>query len=241
MKLWKKLTLSVTGLMLAAGICCGLAISGEGYKIYEEAVAVSSLEDKVEEIRSKDSFTEFEDLPQVYVEAVISVEDQRFFSHPGIDLIAIGRAVLHDIQAGSFVEGGSTITQQLAKNMYFSQEKELTRKAAEVFAAFDLERNYTKEEIFELYVNSINFGDGYYAVGEASQGYFGKEPDEMTDYESTLLAGIPNAPSVYAPTKNPHLAGQRQMQVVRRMEDCGYFTEAEAETVAETVAALAMQ
>ena len=101
------------------------------------------------------------------------------------------------------MEGGSTITQQLAKNLYFSQEKEMTRKVAEMFMAFDLERHYSKEEILELYVNTIYFGNGYYSVAEASEGYFGKAPSEMTEYESTLLAGIPNAPSVYALTANP--------------------------------------
>ena len=103
--------------------------------------------------------------------------------------------------------------------------------------ALDLERNYSKEDIFELYVNTIYFGDGYYDVGSASNGYFGKIPEEMTDYESTLLAGIPNAPSRYAPTKNPDLAAKRQLQVLRRMKACGYFSEEEAETVAETVEA----
>ena len=105
--------------------------------------------------------------------------------------------------------------------------------------AMDLERNYSKEEIFELYVNAIYFGDGYYDVASASQGYFGKEPEDMNDYECTLLAGIPNAPSVYAPTRNPELAAKRQLKVVERMEVCGYFSTEEAETVAETVSLMA--
>jgi membrane peptidoglycan carboxypeptidase len=197
-----------------------------------------SLEDKVASIQEKENYTKLEELPEVYVNAVLSVEDHRYYSHFGIDPIAIGRAVVNDIKAGSFVEGGSTITQQLAKNLYFSQEKELTRKAAEVFMAFDLERNYTKDEILELYVNSIYFGDGYYTVGEASEGYFDKEPADMTEYESTLLAGIPNAPSKYAPTKNQELAEKRQLQVLKRMEACGYFSQEEAETVAAQMIAL---
>ena len=134
------------------------------------------------------------------------------------------------------MEGGSTITQQLAKNLYFTQEKELTRKAAEVFMAFELERNYSKEEILELYVNSIYFGDGYYDVSSASEGYFGKTPEELNDYEATLLAGVPNAPSVYAPTKNPDKAEQRRLQVVNRMIACGYITVAESETYAALAA-----
>lgn len=223
-------------LILVICVCSGFVIIGKGYMVYRDAIKTESLEEKVASIQEKESYTKFKELPEVYVNAVVSVEDQRFFRHFGMDPIAVCRAVLHDIQAGAFVEGGSTITQQLAKNMYFSQEKELTRKVAEVFVAFDLERNYSKEDIFELYVNSIYFGDGYYDVGTASQGYFGKDPGQMSEYEATLLAGVPNAPSKYAPTKNPELAAKRQLKVVERMEDCGYFSETEAETVAETVA-----
>lgn len=222
-------------LVMTVFVCSGFTIAGKGYEAYRKAVDEVSLEDKVASIRQKDSFTEFEELPQIYVQAVMAVEDKRFQRHLGVDPIAICRAVRNDILAGRFVEGGSTITQQLAKNMYFGQDKDLTRKVAEVFVAMELERDYSKEEIFELYVNAIYFGDGYYDVASASRGYFGKEPEEMSDYECTLLAGIPNAPSVYAPTKNPELAAKRQLKVVERMEVCGYFSTEEAETVAETV------
>ncbi|MCI8606903.1 MAG: transglycosylase domain-containing protein [Hungatella sp.] len=226
-------------LVMVVCVCSGLAVVGKGYEAYQEAVDEISLEDKVAAIRGKDSFTEYEELPQIYVQAVMAVEDKRFLRHMGVDPIAICRAVRNDILAGSFVEGGSTITQQLAKNLYFGQDKDLTRKVAEVLVAMDLERNYSKEEIFELYVNAIYFGDGYYDVASASQGYFGKEPEDMNDYECTLLAGIPNAPSVYAPTRNPELAAKRQLKVVERMEVCGYFSTEEAETVAETVSLMA--
>ena len=226
-------------LVMVVCVCSGLAVVGKGYEAYQEAVDEISLEDKVAAIRGKDSFTEYEELPQIYVQAVMAVEDKRFLRHMGVDPIAICRAVRNDILAGSFVEGGSTITQQLAKNLYFGQDKDLTRKVAEVLVAMDLERNYSKEEIFELYVNAIYFGDGYYDVASASQGYFGKEPEDMNDYECTLLAGIPNAPSVYAPTRNPELAAKRQLNVVERMEVCGYFSTEEAETMAETVSLMA--
>ncbi len=222
--------------MLAVVICSGSILVGKGYNVYREAVEAVSLEEKVASIQEKELYASFEELPETYVNAVVAVEDKRFYVHPGIDPIAICRAIINDIRAMSFVEGGSTITQQLAKNLYFGQEKELTRKIAEMFVAFDLEKNYSKDEIFELYVNSIYFGDGYYGIGEASEGYFGGQPEAMGEYESTLLAGVPNAPSVYAPTKNPQLAAKRQMQVLRRMEACGYFSEEEAETVAETMA-----
>lgn len=221
--------------VLAVVITCFCAVIGvKGYIMYREALHGASLEQKVAEIRAKEDYTEFKDLPSIYVQAVLSVEDHRFYSHPGIDAIAIGRAVVNDLKAGAFVEGGSTITQQLAKNLYFSQEKEMTRKVAEMFMAFNLERNYSKEDILELYVNTIYFGNGYYTVADASRGYFGKTPLEMTEYESTLLAGIPNAPSVYALTANPDLAARRQKQVVERMVVCGYYTQVQAQ---ETLAA----
>lgn len=229
---------SVVLLAVCVMLLTGFTVASQGYERYQEAVAAVSLEDKVDSIRAKEGYTKLEELPQVYLDAVVSVEDHRFYQHFGLDPIAIARAVLHDIQARRYVEGGSTITQQLAKNLYFTQEKELARKAAEVFVALELEEKYSKEEILELYVNSIYFGDGYYTAGDASRGYFGKEPAEMSQYESTLLAGIPNAPSRYAPTNSQELAEKRQMQVLRRMKACGYFSEEEAETVAAQMVAL---
>ena len=223
--------LKILMILLLIGLSIALLIIGNGYTMYKEAIENEPLEEKVAEIRSKESYTEFSELPQMYVNAVISVEDKRFFKHGGIDIIAIGRATINDIKAMSYVEGGSTITQQLAKNMYFTQEKIMERKIAEVFMAWEIEANYSKEDIFELYVNSIYFGDGYYTVKEACEGYFNKEVSEMTDYECIMLAGIPNAPSVYAPTVNPELAKQRQRQVMDKMIENGYLTEEEANEI----------
>ena len=222
--------------LAAAAVCLFVCLSilSEGYKMYSDAIQNQPLEEKVAAIREKESYTTFDQLPEVYVDAVLSVEDHRFYGHVGIDPIAISRAVVNDIRAGAFVEGGSTITQQLAKNMYFTQEKKMVRKAAEIFMALELEKNYTKNEILELYVNTIYYGNGYYCIGDASQGYFGKAPNDMTDYESTLLAGVPNAPSCYAPTVNPELAKKRQEQVLARLVKCGVFTR---ERAAETLAA----
>ena len=223
--------LKILMILLLIGLSIALLIIGNGYTMYKEAIENEPLEEKVVEIRSKESYTEFSELPQMYVNAVISVEDKRFFKHGGIDIIAIGRATINDIKAMSYVEGGSTITQQLAKNMYFTQEKIMERKIAEVFMAWEIEANYSKEDIFELYVNSIYFGDGYYTVKEACEGYFNKEVSEMTDYECIMLAGIPNAPSVYAPTVNPELAKQRQRQVMDKKIENGYLTEEEASEI----------
>ena len=215
--------------LIGLSIC--LVYVGAGYGMYKEAIEAVPLEEKVSEIREKEDYTTIDELPQMYINAVISVEDKRFFSHPGIDIMAIGRAALNDIKAMSFVEGGSTITQQLVKNMYFTQEKKITRKVAEVFMAFDIEKAYDKKEILELYLNTSYFGDGYYTVKEATRGYWGKEPEDMTDYECIMLAGIPNAPSAYAPTANPDLARQRQRQVAEKMIDNGFLTEEEAEKI----------
>ncbi|MCI9534935.1 MAG: transglycosylase domain-containing protein [Lachnospiraceae bacterium] len=232
-KLFRYVVLLIFSVMILAGF----TVAGKGYDMYRNAIEDMSLEEKVASIREKEGYTALEDLPDVYKNAVISVEDHRFYRHFGIDPIAISRAVLHDIQARRYVEGGSTITQQLAKNLYFTNEKEMTRKIAEVFMAFELEENYSKDEILELYVNSIYFGDGYYTAGDASRGYFGKEPEMMDEYECTLLAGIPNAPGRYAPTKSQELAEKRQYQVLKRMEACGYFSKEEAETVASQMVA----
>ena len=217
---------------------CGFSLAGEGYGLYKNAVEEVSLEEKVAKIRSQENFTSIEELPETYVQAVISVEDHRFYEHGALDPIAIGRALVNDLKAGRYVEGGSTITQQLAKNLYFSQEKTMNRKAAEVFLAFELEQKYTKDEILELYVNSIYFGDGYYSIGEASEGYFGKPASQMNDYEATLLAGVPNAPSRYAPSKNLALAEKRQQKVISRMEACGYLNNQAASVISAELLAL---
>lgn len=158
--------------LLLIGMSIALLFVNNGYNMYKEAIEKTPLKEKVAEIRVKENYAEFSELPQMYVNAVISVEDKRFYKHNGIDVLAIGRAAINDIKAMSYVEGGSTITQQLAKNMYFTQEKKMERKIAEVFMAWKIEDNYSKEEIFELYVNNIFFGDGYYTVKEAARRIF---------------------------------------------------------------------
>ncbi len=219
--------------LLLIGISIALLFVNNGYNMYKEAIEDTPLEEKVAQIQEKENYTKFSELPQMYVNAVISVEDKRFYEHNGIDLIAIGRAAINDIKAMSYVEGGSTITQQLAKNMYFTQEKKIERKIAEVFMAWKIEDNYSKQGIFELYVNTIYFGDGYYTVKDACKGYFNKDLQDMSDGECILLAGIPNAPSAYAPTKNPELARQRQKQVIEKMIKNGYLTQDQASKILE--------
>ncbi len=199
----------------------------EGYQDYREALETMSVEEMAERIEANDNYTEMSELPQTYIDAVLAVEDKRFYSHPGIDPIAIGRALFNDIRAGAYVEGGSTITQQLAKNQYFTQDKKIIRKVAEMFMAFKIESVLDKDKIFELYVNSIFFGNNYYCVADASLGYFGKTPSEMNFDECTLLAGIPNAPSNYNPVASEELSRQRQDQVIEKMKAAGFLKEVE--------------
>lgn len=229
MKVVRKVIFTV----ILVSISISLLVVGNGYDIYKNAIEQVPLEQKVESIKSKKNYTDIEEVPQIYKNAVISVEDHRFYTHNGIDIIAIGRATINDIKAMEFVEGGSTITQQLSKNIYFTQEKKITRKIAEVFMAFEIEKNYEKDEILELYINTSYFGNGYYTLKEAAKGYFDKNLNEMSDSELILLAGIPNAPSVYAPTVNPGLAKQRQKQVINKMIEYGYLSTTQADKILE--------
>ena len=139
MKLLKKMIFFIIFIILIAG---GILIK-LGYDLYLEAITETSLEDKIKEIQSIDNYTKYDELPQDYINAVVAVEDKYFFKHHGINIISISRAVVIDIHEKSFEEGGSTITQQLAKNIYFTQEKKLTRKVAEIFMAYNIENNCT--------------------------------------------------------------------------------------------------
>ena len=227
MKKFKKILLLLILIILSI-----LAIYiGQGYKMYMNALDDKPLEEMVQEIRSQKSYTKISNIPDIYKDAVIAVEDHRYYDHKGIDIIAIGRALLNDIRARELIEGGSTITQQLAKNMYFTQDKTLTRKIAEVFMAKKIESNYNKEEILELYVNYIYYGSGYYDIKSASLGYFDKEPQDLTEGESIMLAGIPNAPSVYNPKVSPKLARERQKQVIDKMIKYGKLSEGKADEI----------
>lgn len=227
MKKFKKILLLLILILLSI-----LAIYiGQGYKMYKNALDDKPLEEMVQEIRSQKSYTKISNIPDIYKDAVIAVEDHRYYDHKGIDIIAIGRALLNDIRARELIEGGSTITQQLAKNMYFTQDKTLTRKIAEVFMAKKIESNYNKEEILELYVNYIYYGSGYYDIKSASLGYFDREPQDLTEGESIMLAGIPNAPSVYNPKVSPRLARERQKQVIDKMIKYGKLSEGKADEI----------
>lgn len=202
-----------------------------GYGSYSNVLKEKPLFDRINEITSKEHFVKFDDLNKNYINAVIAIEDHRYFDHGAVDYLSIIRAVFTNLKEGEFEQGGSTITQQVAKNVFFSQERTLARKLGEVFGASDLEKNYSKNEIFAIYVNTAYFGDGYYGIYDASKGYYNKEPKDLTLYEASMLAGIPNAPSIYAPTVNPELAKQRQKQVLNAMVKYGYISESDKSDV----------
>lgn len=234
MKKKKKITrviFSVIGIIAALCVIVVGFFAVKGAVMWNDAKAAKPLDTTVAELQAADSFARVSELPQFYIDAVISVEDRKFRTHNGINLKSIARALLYDVKTLSFDQGGSTITQQLAKNIWFTQEKRIERKFAEVFAAFDLEKVLSKDEIFELYVNTIYFGSGYYGVTDAAEGYFGKAPSELSEYECAMLAGLPNAPSAYSPDESPELAGQRLRLVLDSMEDCGVISETKAEEV----------
>ena len=211
-------------------IVAGVQIKG-GYDKYQQALADRPLNEVLEELQSKDNYTQYEDVPEIYYKALVAVEDRRFYKHNGFDIIGTTRAIYNDIKENELLEGGSTISQQLAKNLYFPKDNTLQRKIAEIFMAMKIEREYEKEDVLEFYVNGIYYGSGYYSIYDASKGYFGKEPKDMTDYECTLLVGIPNAPSVYSLDVRPDLAEQRQKKVVECMVDVEYITKEEGNLI----------
>ncbi len=171
------------------------------------------------------------DIPRALQDAIIAVEDDKFRTHHGIDFLAILRAFLVDIREGRIVQGGSTITQQLAKNAFLTDERTLTRKMQEALYAIQLERAYTKDQILELYLNEIYFfpGQAVYGVEAASQGYFGKHVRDLNLPECALLAGLTRSSQLYSPFKNPDAARARRATVLTRMEILGYLTHEEVE------------
>ena len=175
------------------------------------------------------NYVKLQDIPESMQQAVVAVEDRKFYNHWGFDMEGIFRASLVNLQYGQVKEGASTITQQLVKNLFLSQEQTMGRKAEEFVLAMDMELNYSKDEILELYLNTIYFGSGYYGIKEASEGYFGKEPAMLALPESAMLAGIPNAPSLYSPYVDFMLAKKRQFIVLDAMTAAGYLRESVAD------------
>ncbi|HSV90629.1 MAG TPA: transglycosylase domain-containing protein, partial [Nitrospiraceae bacterium] len=168
-------------------------------------------------------------IPPRIVEMVLTIEDHRFYSHFGIDPVAVGRAVWTNFTKGGVVQGGSTITQQLAKNLFYSPQRTMGRKFKEALAALVLEVKYTKQDILESYLNEIYLGQAgfvsIYGVREAAHRYFGKTLQELTVEEVAMIAGLIKGPNSYAPTKHPEQAKQRRNVVLRRLRETGLLTE----------------
>ena len=169
----------------------------------------------------------YNEIPPVVVNAVIATEDARFYEHFGIDPVGIVRAMYIGLKQKGFSQGGSTITQQVAKNFFLTPEKSISRKAKEIILAIRMEKELTKEEIMTLYLNMINFGSRAYGVAAASYTFFGKTPEQLTIDEAALLAGLPNAPSAYNPISHPERARTRRDWVLGRMLDQSYITQAQ--------------
>ena len=166
------------------------------------------------------------------VYAFISAEDARFFEHEGVDVIRIAGAIVADIKAGSYVQGASTISQQLIKLSHLTSEKTISRKAEEAALAYEMERQYSKEDILEMYLNYVYFGGGYYGIEAAAEGYFGVHASDLTLDQSAMLAGILKSPSGYAPHINYAASINRRNNILRLMQDYGYITDDEKKQAA---------
>ena len=170
-------------------------------------------------------YARYDEIPGFLVEGLVAMEDTRFFEHNGVNPDAILRAIVKDVKAGKFVEGGSTLTQQLIKNKLLSNEKKLMRKVKEAILALKIEHELSKEEILERYLNEISYGNNYFGVKTAAQGYFHKELSTLTLKESAMLVGIPNAPSFFNPIRHYKRALNRANNVLYRMKSIGWITQ----------------
>lgn len=230
MRKFLKFILILILIIAFALVCCSIY----GYFYYQELTKRTPLKDKIDEIKSEYTYVKIGEVPEDYKNAVVAVEDRRYYSHGPVDYIGLARALVINIKSQELQQGGSTITQQVAKNLYLIEDKDsdnVRKKFCELFLARELEKEYSKDEILEIYMNIIYFGNGYYGIKEACNGYLKKNPIDMNLAESTMMAGIPNAPSVYAPTVNKELCKNRQKKVISSMIDARYISKEEAEKV----------
>lgn len=181
-------------------------------------------------IKNIPHYVALNEMPFLMGQAIIAVEDTRFYTHKGFDLIGIARAIVVNVEAGEIQEGGSTITQQTVKNLFLTSDRTLSRKAEELVLSMNMEKNFGKDKILELYLNSIYFGSNFYGIYDAAQGYFAKEPADLTIAECAMLAGLPNAPSLNSPYVDFHRAKERQLVVIDAMEKLGVISKIEAES-----------
>jgi len=175
-------------------------------------------------------YIKYDDIPARIIEGLVAIEDTQFFEHSGINPDAISRAIIKDIKAGGFVEGASTLTQQLVKMLVLNREKKLLRKVKEALLSIRLETVLTKEEILERYLNHVYFGHGYYGIKTAARGYFDKDLYELSLKEMAILVGLPRAPSFYDPTKNLKISLARANQVITRLDTLGWINKEQYES-----------
>lgn len=198
------------------------------FPVFLEPELISGLRGTSRQVRE---WMPLSEIPERLIETVLAVEDRRFYSHVGIDPVAVGRAVWRNLTKGGVVQGGSTITQQLAKNLFYSPQRTFVRKVKEALAAIVLESKYAKREILESYLNEIYLGQAgfvsIYGVGEAAHRYFAKRLDQLTTGEIAMIAGLIKGPNTFAPTKHREVAQQRRDVVLRLLRDQGRLTEEE--------------
>src|SRR5690242_17337387 len=207
--------------------------ASEGTKVYDdndELITEFHVERRI--------FVPLAQIPKPLRDAIISTEDARFYSHHGVDPTGIARAVYQNFRRGRIVEGGSTITQQLAKVLFLTPDKSLERKLKEAVLALELERRYSKDRILEMYLNQIYFGHGAFGVEAAARTFFGKSVGELRVGECTLLAGLPKAPSTYSPFEHPEAAKRRRATVLARMVDVGTINAQQAKKIGESALGL---
>ena len=200
---------------------------GLGFVNYVKATNDVSIQEKVKEIKSRDSYVSYDEINENLLKATVAIEDRRFYEHHGVEYRSMARALYQNVVAREIRGGGSTITQQLAKNMYYTYQPSYLRKVSEIFTAYDLEKVLSKKEILELYVNVINYGDNHIGIWEASEGYFHKKPKDLTLDEATLLAGLPQSPANYQLSNHEDVARRRQIQVLNAMVRVSMINEDE--------------
>ena len=228
-------------------IILGLAAAGWLYNLYDEIkhdidVVINYMPKQSTQFFDKDGkliantfkeenreYVKYDDIPARIIEGLVAIEDTQYFEHHGINPDAISRAIIKDISAGGFVEGASTLTQQLIKMLILTREKKLIRKVKEALLAIRLETVLTKEEILERYLNHVYFGHGYYGIKTAAKGYFNKDLYELTLKEIAILVGLPRAPSFYDPTKNLKISLARANQVITRLNTLGWINNEQFE------------
>ena len=196
--IWRIVRMAVL-IAIVVALVITVPIVKTGYDMYKDATTHTSLEIRIERLKSDENYVTLEEISPEFLVQVIESEDRRFYTHNGINLISTTRAMLKNVVARSTVEGGSSITQQLAKNMYFSFEKRYERKVAELFVAFDLEKSASKDDILEMYCNIAYFGEGCYGLREATLHYYNLEPLEISTEQAASLVKTLKSPNYYNP------------------------------------------